>query len=113
MMCCVVTHAHQQYTRFVTRIHLSLDEAEKERFREQAEREGKSLAAWMREAARDRLAVAERRPAIETVDELRALFSACTARETRQEPEWEEHRRVIEGSIGCGTVVLRSKSGAE
>jgi len=86
----------------MTRIHVPLDEAEKERFREQAEREGKSLAAWLREAARDKLAAAERQPAIETVDELRAFFAACTARETRQEPEWEEHRRVIEGSIRSG-----------
>jgi hypothetical protein len=84
------------------RIHVPLDEAEKERFREQAEREGKSLAAWLREAARDKLAAAVRLPAIETVDELRAFFAACTARETRQEPEWEEHRRVIEGSIRSG-----------
>jgi hypothetical protein len=86
----------------MTRIHVPLDEAEKERFREQAELEGKSLAAWLREAARDKLAAAERKPAIETVDELGAFFAACTARETRQEPEWEEHRRVIEGSIRSG-----------
>jgi hypothetical protein len=86
----------------MTRIHLPLDEAEKERFREQAEREGKSLGAWLREAAWEKLAAAERQPRIETVDELRAFFAACTARETRPEPEWEEHRRVIEGSIGSG-----------
>ena len=86
----------------MTRIHLPLDEAEKERFRRQAEREGKSLAAWLRDAARDKLTAAERRPAMDTVDELRAFFAACTARETRREPEWDEHRRVIEGSIHFG-----------
>lgn len=86
----------------MTRIHIPLDEPEKERFRHQAEREGKSLAAWLRDAARDKLAAAQRRSAIETVDELRAFFAICTARETRREPEWNEHRRVIEGSIGSG-----------
>lgn len=86
----------------MTRIHIPLDQAEKERFRQQADREGKSLAAWLRDAARDKLAAAQRRPAIETVDELRAFFAACTTRETRAEPEWEEHRRVIEGSIRSG-----------
>lgn len=88
----------------MTRIHIPLDQAEKERFRRQAEREGKSLAAWLRDAARDKLAAAERRPAIASVDELRAFFAACTARETRREPEWVEHRRVIEGSIGSGAA---------
>lgn len=88
----------------MTRIHVPLDHAEKERFRRQAEREGKSLAAWLREAAREKLADAERRPAIATVEELRDFFAACTARETRGEPEWTEHRRVIEGSIGSGAA---------
>lgn len=86
----------------MTRIHVPLDEAEKERFRQQAEREGKSLAAWLRDAARDRLAAAQRRPAIATEGELRAFFAACTVRETRREPDWDEHRRVIEGSIRSG-----------
>jgi len=86
----------------MTRIHVPLDEAEKERFRQQAEREGKSLAAWLRDAARDKLAMAQRKPAIDTVDDLRTFFDACTARETRKEPEWEEHRRAIEDSIRSG-----------
>ncbi len=86
----------------MTRIHVPLDEAEKERFRQHAEREGKSLAAWLRDAARDKIAAAQRNPAIDTLDELRGFFAACTARETRAEPEWEEHRRVIEGSIRSG-----------
>jgi hypothetical protein len=88
----------------MTRIHILLDEAEKERFRQQAEREGKSLAAWLREAARDRLAAAVRRPAIETVPDLRAFFAACTERETSDEPEWDDHRRVIERSIRSGAA---------
>ena len=86
----------------MTRIHIPLDEAEKERFRRQAEREGKSLASWFRGAARDKLAAAEREPVLETVEELRAFFAACTAREVQVEPQWREHRRVIEGSVHSG-----------
>ena len=86
----------------MTRIHIPLAEAEQERFRELAEREGKSLAGWLRDAARDKLAAAERRPALGTLVELRAFFATCTSRETRREPEWDEHRRVIEGSIRSG-----------
>jgi len=86
----------------MTRIHLLLDEAEKERFRRQANREGKSLAAWLRDAAREKLAAVERHMHMSTVGELRAFFAACTGRETRKEPDWEEHRRVIEQSIRTG-----------
>lgn len=86
----------------MTRIHVPLDEAEKERFRQHAEREGKSLAAWLRDAARDKIAAAQPSPAIDTMDELRAFFAACSARETRDEPEWEQHRKIIEGSIRSG-----------
>ena len=88
----------------MTRIHVPLDDAEKERFRQQAEREGKSLAAWLRDAARDKLAAAQRRPALETRQQLSAFFAACTARETAREPEWDEHRRVIERSIRSGAA---------
>lgn len=88
----------------MTRIHVPVDEAEKERFRQHAEREGKSLAAWMRDAARDKIAAAQPHSAIDTMDELRAFFAACTAREPRDEPEWEQHRKIIEGSIRSGAT---------
>ncbi len=85
-----------------TRIHIVLDPAEKERFRRQAEREGKSLAAWIREAAREKLAADARRVSIQTVEELRAFYAACDRRETSREPDWEDHRRVIERSARSG-----------
>jgi hypothetical protein len=88
----------------MARIHILIDEAERERFRRQAEREGKSLAAWLRDAARDRLAAAEPPPQMRTLEELRAFFAACAARETGREPDWDEHRRVIEQSIGSGAA---------
>lgn len=88
----------------MTRIHVPLDEAEKERFRQQAEREGKSLAAWLRDAAREKLAAAGGSSSLQTVEELRAFFASCTAREQRREPDWEEHRGVIERSIRSGAA---------
>ena len=88
----------------MARIHILIDEAERERFRRQAEREGKSLAAWLREAARDRLAAAESPPQLRTLGQLRAFFAACGAREAGREPGWDEHRRVIEQSIGSGAA---------
>ena len=96
----------------MTRIHVPVDEAEKERFRRQAEREGNSLAAWLRDAARDKLAAAARQPAIDTLDDLRAFFAACATRETRDEPEWDDQRRLIERSMRCrGRVGIGPDSG--
>lgn len=88
--------------RMRTRIHLILEEAEKERYRRQAEAEGKSLAAWLREAAREKLASGEERTGLDTVEELDAFFAECDRRETRPEADWEDHRRVIERSQRAG-----------
>lgn len=84
------------------RIHIVVDPAEKERFRLLAEREGKSLSAWLREAAREKVAAAGTRAGLETGEALRAFFAACDQREMGREPDWEEHRFVIERSVGSG-----------
>ena len=85
-----------------TRIHIPIDEADKVRYRRQAEREGLSLAAWLREAAEARLAAAEEAPRLDSREELERFFAACDAREVEEEPDWEEHRKVIESSMGPG-----------
>jgi hypothetical protein len=84
------------------RIHLVLDAVEKERFRRLAVREGKTLSAWVRDAARDHAASLEARGSLDTGEDLRAFFDACDARETGREPDWEEHERVIERSRTSG-----------
>ena len=86
----------------MARIHILLDEAEKARFRMQAARERKSLGAWLRDAARERLRQAESRGRIEDLDQLEEFFASCDARELRPEPEWSEHRRVIDQSRVSG-----------
>lgn len=70
------------------RIHLVLDAAEKERFRRLAARKGKTLSAWVRDAARFRAAV-EARAGLETEEDLRRFFDECDARESGLEPDWE------------------------
>lgn len=87
----------------MARIHIVLDENEKARFRSQAEREGKTLSAWLRDAAREKLA--EQGPGrLETMEELRRFFSECDRRETGTEPDWEQHVRVIERSRRSGAA---------
>jgi hypothetical protein len=77
-----------------TRIHILLREADKARYRHQAEREGLSLGAWLREAAEEKLASARSRR-FASADDLRAFFDGRDECETDPEPDWDEHRRVI------------------
>jgi hypothetical protein len=79
-----------------TRIQVVLGQEERERFRRQAELEGKSLSSWLREAGRERLD--SRRARRISSAQLSSFFRECDARERGREPDWEEHREVIERS---------------
>lgn len=86
----------------MARVHIVLDETTKARYRREAEREGMSLGAWLREAAEARLDQrgAERR--ISSVSELRAFFERCDKSEEGVEPDWENHLQVIRRSRSSG-----------
>lgn len=84
-----------------SRVQLVMDEVEREEFRRAAAREGLSLSDWLRRAARARLE-AGRPPVLSSVEELRAFFRACDAREQGSEPDWDQHRKVIEESRAAG-----------
>jgi hypothetical protein len=84
------------------RVQVVLDEEERETFRQVAEREGLSLSAWLREAAREKLASSERHRTIETPDELKRFFTLCRQSEKGAEPDWEQHKAVIERSRRSG-----------
>lgn len=80
-----------------TRVHIVVDEREKQAFRSRAAAEGRSLSEWLREAARERL---NRNTPGKLGDphELRAFFEACDQREQSPEPDWNEHFSVIQAS---------------
>lgn len=84
------------------RVHLLLDAAEKERFRRWAERTGKTLSEWLREAAREKLAAESEGRELDSREALESFFAGCDARAHGEEPDWESHRRVIEQSIRSG-----------
>jgi predicted HicB family RNase H-like nuclease len=84
------------------RVQVVLDEEEREHFRRMAKSEGLSLSAWLREAAREKIAALERRRTIETADELKRFFGQCRQSEKGVEPEWEQHKAVIERSRRSG-----------
>lgn len=79
-----------------TRIHIVVDEAEKERFRREASRRGLSLSAWIREAAREKLAEG-RGARLDSLQALGEFFRECDRRASGAEPDWERHEGRIEG----------------
>ncbi len=80
------------------RVQVIISDEDREAFRRQAERDGLSLSAWLREAGRRRLAEAAA-PAIDTVEELRTFFRECADREgDSSEPDWPQHLEVIDSS---------------
>ncbi len=84
-----------------TRVQVVMDEIEREAFRQAAAREGMSLSNWLRRAARDRLDSAAV-PELSSVENLRAFFQECDAREQGREPVWQQQRAVIEESKAKG-----------
>lgn len=87
------------------RVHIVLGRAEKERYRQMAAREGKTLSEWLRAAAEERAARAASRK-LETEGALRQFFAECDAREAGRgpEPDWTEHRKTIERSMSSGAA---------
>ena len=83
------------------RIQIVVDELEREAFRRAAAREGLSLSDWLRRAARARIESDAAAP-LETRDELRAFFEECRRRERGREPDWSEHRAVMDESRASG-----------
>lgn len=82
----------------MARIHFVVKEPDKARYQNQARRENKSLGAWLREAAEEKLAATTRSGRF-TLDDLQRFNARCDAREKgNREPDWEEHKRTIVGS---------------
>lgn len=84
----------------MARIDFFVTEPDKARYQRQAQRERKSLSAWLREAAEQKL-VAATGSARFTLADLRRFNAECDNREKgNQEPDWPEHRRMIAESKG-------------
>jgi hypothetical protein len=82
----------------VSRIHSLVDGEDKARWEAQAAREGRSLGAWLREAADDRYRAARDTRPFTAPEELETFFARCDAREGTPEPDWEEHRAILDVS---------------
>jgi hypothetical protein len=84
------------------RIHLLVDPSDKERYRRAAERVGKTLSVWLREAAEEKWSAARDERPLASREDLTSFFAHCDEREQGREPDWPSHRAVIEESIASG-----------
>ena len=86
----------------LVRVQVLIEKREREAFLQLADQEGKSLSGWMRESALDRLAATKAVPRITSSSDLRKFFKACDLREKGQEPDWDEHLKVMNESRKTG-----------
>lgn len=89
----------------MARVQLIIPDADRDRFADQARREGKTLSAWLRAAAHAMLEDRQRIQRFESPEDVREFFRACDALEGPEtEPDWSEHLRVIAESRAGGTT---------
>ena len=77
------------------RVKVILDEEEAARFRMQAQKESKSLSAWLRDAGRQMLKLAHQHQPLTNPESLKQFFQQCAGMEEGTEPDWEEQKRII------------------
>ena len=88
----------------MARVQLVIPDEDRDRFVYQARREGMTLSAWMRAAAHHRLRRSQE-DAFESIADLGSFFEECDALGGHgREPDWEEHRAVIDGSRRGGAA---------
>ena len=83
----------------MSRVHFVVAEVDKIRYQSQATREGKSLGAWLREAAAEKLSsgATKRFASVEEFDEYiaRCQERAAAGGGPDREPDWEETKKLI------------------
>ena len=91
-------------------IQIVITEEDRQRFAEQAEREGKTLDAWLISVARQQIAepkTGKRMRKFKSRDEIRTyLRSHSDLDKLEREPDWEEHLRIIDLSKRQGLPVI-------
>lgn len=83
----------------MARVQLVIPDEDRDRFVHQARREGLSLSAWLRAAARERLQRRQRFAPFSSRAEMEEFFRACDALDgPESEPDWEEHLGTIDAA---------------
>lgn len=83
----------------MARVQLIIPDEDRYRYVRQAKRDGLTLSAWLRAAAREKLKAEEESDRFKSVEDLRRFFAECDAKQGPEvEPDWEEHKRAIQES---------------
>ena len=83
----------------MARVQLVIPDEDRDRFLHQARREGMTLSAWLRTAARERLGQQQQSRPFKSPADVEAFFRGCDALEGPPlEPDWDEHLTVIDES---------------
>ncbi len=89
----------------MARVQLVMPDHDRELFVDQARREGMSLSAWLRAAARERLEKRQRVKQFETPEDVMEFFRSCAALDGPEtEPDWDDHLRVMNESRRQGAA---------
>ncbi len=89
----------------MARVQLVMPDDDRERFVDQARREGMSLSAWLRAAARERLKARQSVKLFESPQDVEEFFRSCAALDGPEtEPDWSEHVRVMSESRERGAA---------
>ena len=76
----------------MARIQLVISDEDRDRYLYQARKEGMTLSAWLRAAARERLQKRQSAKPFQSPEELEEFFRACDRLEGPEpEPDWDEH----------------------
>ena len=89
----------------MARVQLVMPDDDRERFVDQARREGMSLSAWLRAAARERLEARQSVKLFESPQDVEEFFRSCAALDGPEtELDWSEHLRVMSESRARGAA---------
>ena len=89
----------------MARVQLLIPDEDRDRFVHQARREGMTLSAWMRTAARQRLEDQQKFKPFQSPAEVEAFFQRCDALEgTETETEWKQHLGIMDDSRKWGAA---------
>lgn len=83
----------------MARVQLVIPDEDRDRYAHQARREGLSLSAWLRAAARERLDRRRRSRPFRSPGDVGEFFRDCDALDgPPSEPDWDEHLAAIDES---------------
>ena len=87
----------------MARVQLIIPDEDRDRFVQQARREGVTFSEWLRAAARERLEERQYAERFKSPEDLKRFFEECSEREgPGVEPDWEDVKREMEESIVRG-----------